>query len=60
VRDIELYTTVLGIKSPWRLVDSQLDVAEQIGEVFMVHDGPSSATRRALTERRARETPGTT
>ena len=42
MRDLELYTTVLGIKSPWQLVDSQLDAAEQIVEVFVVHDGPSS------------------
>jgi len=42
VRDLELYTTVLGIKSPWRLADSQLDVAEQFVEVFVVHDGPAS------------------
>jgi transposase len=42
VRDLELYTTVLGIKSPWRLVDSQLDVAKQFVEIFVIHDGPSS------------------
>jgi transposase len=42
VRDIELYTAVLGIASPWRINDASLDVAQQKVEVSVVHDGPAT------------------
>jgi hypothetical protein len=39
MRDIELYTAVLGIALPWRISDASLDVAQQEVEVSVTHDG---------------------
>jgi transposase len=42
MRDIELYTTVLGIVSPWKISDANLDVTEQLVEVLVTHEGPAT------------------
>src|SRR5580704_5707505 len=42
MRDIELYTTVLGIAQPWKVSDANLDVAEQVVEVLVKHEGTAT------------------
>ncbi len=42
MRDIELYTTVLGIGSPWEVRDADLDVARQLVEIQVKHEGPAT------------------
>ncbi len=44
MRDIELYTKVLGITAPWKIVDAKLDVAAQSAEVAVVHDGAANCS----------------
>jgi transposase len=41
MRDLELYTSVLGITSPWKVADATLDLSKQIAEVIVKHDGPT-------------------
>jgi transposase len=42
MRDIELYTTVLGIGPPWKVSDANLDAAQQMVEVLVTHEGPAT------------------
>src|SRR5450755_614311 len=42
MRDIELYTAVLGIAPPWMISDASLDVAKQKVEISVRHDGPAT------------------
>jgi transposase len=42
MRDIELYTAVLGIAPPWMISDASLDVAQQKVEISVRHDGPAT------------------
>jgi len=42
MRDIELYTAVLGIGSPWKINDASLDNAQQMAEVSVTHDGAAT------------------
>ncbi len=44
MRDIELYTKVLGIAAPWKIVDAKLNVAAQSAEVVVVHDGAANCS----------------
>jgi transposase len=41
MRDLELYTTVLGITSPWKITDATIDAGEQCVEVVVKHEGPA-------------------
>jgi len=42
MRDIELYSTILGIAPPWKVSDANLDVAQQLVEVLVKHEGPAT------------------
>ena len=42
MRDLELYTAVLGIASPWMIRDASLDIAQQKVEISVTHEGPAT------------------
>jgi transposase len=42
MRDIELYTAVLGIARPWVISDASLDVTQQKVDISVIHDGPAT------------------
>jgi hypothetical protein len=51
MRDIELYTAVLGIAPPWMIKDASLDVAQQKVEISVTHEGPATCPSAAELQR---------